>query len=222
MDDGAWLRNLTELIDPTPEEAKEGIVGHFKRGGEGWTTAGTVARGPQGLVITRLEVVPGEPGDPVGASVTSRLLRDIPVGSILDSVRQWVGTNEMLLAADEQGLGALSMVFDPPTRTADEIMAEAASSSPSPGRAALPDELMRAVSEGYIAESAPGKPRGAVKRLAAALDRPEQTVSRWVVRARKEGWLGPGAAGREGAEPGPRLIATRAAQWGAKAQPKSD
>ncbi|MCX4557965.1 hypothetical protein OHA02_17355 [Streptomyces phaeochromogenes] len=198
------LPRATTLVHPTPEEAEKGVVGHFEQNGDGWTAAGTVTRGPQGLAITRLEIIPGKPGDAVGASVTSRLLRDVPVGAILDTVRQWVAFNEAMASAGGDGV---AMVFSGPTRTADEIIAASTPAEPRPGRAALPDELMRAIAEGYIAESAPGKPRGAVKRLAEALDRPEQTVSRWVVRARKEGWLGPGAAGREGAEAGPRLVA---------------
>ncbi|WP_405597603.1 hypothetical protein OG741_13980 [Streptomyces sp. NBC_01410] len=138
--------------------------------------------------------------------MTSRLLRDIPVGEILDAARQWTAMNEIA------NTGPWAIMINPPERTADEIIAASTTSDkPSPGRAALPDELLMAVAEGYIAESAPGKPRGAVKRLAAVLKRPEETVSRWVARARKEGWLGPGAAGREGAEPGPRLAAAQAA-----------
>ncbi|MBT2391634.1 hypothetical protein J7E87_19900 [Streptomyces sp. ISL-1] len=207
----AWMHPLTSFQEPAPEEEEAGIVAHFAKGGEGWRATGTVARSSHGLVITRLVVVPGAWGEPVGASVTSRLLRDIPVGSILDEVRHWVATKEWITAADEQGVpGPVSMEFVTPSRTADQIIAASSPDKPSPGRAALPDELMQAVAEGYIAESAAGMPRGAVKRLAAALDRPEQTVSRWVVRARKEGWLGPGAAGREGAEPGIKLIAARA------------
>lgn len=200
---------VTEVHHPTPEEAKHGIVGHFVQSGDGWTAAGTVARGPQGLSIIRLEVIPGKEGDEVGPSVTSRMLRDVPVGVILDKVRLWAAMNEAVAAVSE---GGVLMSFERPSRTADEIIAASAPAEPRPGRAALPDDLMRAVAEGYIAESAPGMPRGAVKRLAEALDRPEQTVSRWVVRARKEGWLGPGSAGREGAEPGPRLVAHIAAE----------
>ncbi|ULR50601.1 helix-turn-helix domain-containing protein [Streptomyces deccanensis] len=200
---------VTDVHHPTPDEAKQGIVGHFVQSGDGWTAVGTVARGPQGLSIIRLEVIPGKVGDDVGPSVTSRMLRDIPVGALLDRVRQWAAMNEALASVSGEGV---LMGFERPSRTADEIIAAGAPTEPRPGRAALPDELMRAVAEGYIAESAPGMPRGAVKRLAEALDRPEQTVSRWVARARKEGWLGPGAAGREGAEPGPRLVAHIAAE----------
>ncbi|AWT47581.1 hypothetical protein HXP45_26800 [Streptomyces actuosus] len=56
-------------------------------------------------------------------------------------------------------------------------------------------------------ETAPGKPQGATRRLSEAYGRPEQTVRTWIARARKEGWLGPSAKGRAGAEPGPRLRA---------------
>jgi hypothetical protein len=35
----------------------------------------------------------------------------------------------------------------------------------------------------------------------------QKTMSRYVFRARQTGWLGPAVHGREGSEPGPKLIA---------------
>ncbi|WP_225840298.1 hypothetical protein [Streptomyces sp. NK08204] len=75
------------------------------------------------------------------------------------------------------------------------------------GRQALPDDLLKKVAEAYLRETAHGRPPGAVKRLAAEFDRPEETVRSWIARARSRGWLGPSRQGRRGAEPGPRLTA---------------
>ncbi|QFZ78716.1 hypothetical protein GFH48_12825 [Streptomyces fagopyri] len=57
----------------------------------------------------------------------------------------------------------------------------------------------------YWLYTGPGQPPGAVKRLAADFNRPEETIRTWVARARREGWLGPSVKGRAGAEPGPKL-----------------
>ncbi|GAA1557007.1 hypothetical protein [Streptomyces globosus] len=200
---------VTSFQEPTEAEAACGVVRKFAKGGTDWRANGDVSRGPQGLVITRLEVRPY--GD-AGASVTSRMLRDVPVGAILDDVRYHLAVEELKGTPTVGPITSTVFTGQTPTRTADEIIAASSPAKAAPGRAALPDELMQAVAEGYIAESAPGKSRGAVKRLAVALGRPEATVSSWVVKARRDGWLGPGAAGREGAEPGPRLLQANAEQ----------
>lgn len=215
-----------EINPPSPEETEAGIVARFRHESEdGWTVAGTVSRVPNGHVISHLEIWPGRPGDPPSGSVTSKLLTSIRVGAIIDAVRHWdmqmrlrsMASRMKYEPGDEHAERLLAEVFSRPLsepgsgvtiRTADEII-EAAPKESRPGRAPLPDELMRAVAEGYIAESAPGRPRGAVKRLAQQLGRPEATVARWVTRARREGWLGPGASGREIGEPGPRLLAAQ-------------
>ncbi|MFD9519310.1 hypothetical protein [Streptomyces sp. NPDC059979] len=199
-----------DIYEPSKKDKALGIVSRFVHTSTEGTTRGTVSRSDRGLVITHLDVTPATTGSQPGG-ITARLLRDIPVGRILDSARTWLAVNEMMAASAASGDdGPILMVYGGlPTRTADEIIAAHSPAQASPGRAPLPDELLREVAEGYISESAPGRPRGAVKRLAAALERPEDTVSRWVARARREGWLGPGAAGREGAEPGPKLVAAR-------------
>jgi hypothetical protein len=216
------------LSTPRHSDRQGGAVAQFRHDSdEGWTVEGTVSRGPHGHVISHLQIWPGRPGDPPGASITSRVLGSIRVGTIIDAVRYWE-MRERLRAkvadtaydpSDETMSRVVADLFTdtvrtPATgvtiRTADEILASAPPVKPQPGRAPLPDVLLRQVAEGYLAESAPGKPRGAVKRLAQQLGRPEQTVSRWVSRARKEGWLGPARPGSEGAEPGRRLLAVQA------------
>jgi transposase len=187
---------------------------------EDWQAVGYVARGPQGLVISHLEVRPTAGGD-LGLGITSRVLRAVPVSVIIagvhgmesmsvDEAAQQFGGDpekgEQLIRAVQRALEGLSYAETSTPRTADAILAAHAAAATGPGRAPLPDELLRAVAERYLAETAPEKPRGAVKRVAAALGRPEQTVSKWVARARREGWLGPGVAGKEGAVPGPRLL----------------
>lgn len=215
-----------QLAEPSPKESAAGAVAHFRHdASDGWTVAGTVSRGPNGHVISRLEVWPGRPGDPPAQSVTTRMLHDIRVGQIINAVRYWEMRSQVRDMAsrmkyqpgDERAEELLTEVSSEPMyapgskvtiKTADEIIGGAAKES-QPGRAPLPDELLYQVAEGYLAEAAPGKPRGAVKRLAQQLGRSENTVSRWVARARKDGWLGPGRQGHEGAEPGPRLVAKR-------------
>jgi transposase-like protein len=213
---------------PSKKESAAGVVARFRHDSDdGWTVAGTVSRGPNGHVISHLEVWPGRPGDAPDGSVTTRMLHDIRVGQIINAVRYWemqrkvrgMASRMKYEPGDERAERLLDEVFREPMhapgskvtiRTADEILSAGAPERAQPGRAPLPDELLRQVAEGYILENAPGKPRGAVKRLAQQLGRSENTVSRWVARARKDGWLGPGRQGHEGAEPGPRLLAARA------------
>ena len=75
------------------------------------------------------------------------------------------------------------------------------------GRQMLGDDLMRQVAEAYLREAAPGRPPGAMARIASEFGRPEETVRTWVARARARGWLGPSKKGRRSVEPGPRFTA---------------
>lgn len=155
-------------------------------GGE--TTVGDVSRGRNGLVISRLEVRPAAGS----TGVTAGLLRRIPVGAILATANvQTVGQNRAL----------------PSTQAAASERPQRRS-----GRAPLAQELLRDVAVAYVEENAPGKPTGAMKRLAERFDRPEETVRSWVTRARRDGWLGPSVRGRAGAEPGFRLRAESGAR----------
>jgi DNA-binding IclR family transcriptional regulator len=174
---------VTRATDPAQLEA--GLVAHVREHQrDGWTWTAAVTRGPNGLTVSRLEIQTDDPA----ATITSRILRSIPLGTITSAVQVWLEASE--IPALRPSLGYESAHFTrgprPDTR---------------PGRAPLTDTLLRDVAEGYLRETGPDKPRGAIKRLAEQLDRPEPTVSRWVVRARKEGWLGPATPCREGAEP---------------------
>ncbi|MFF7734599.1 hypothetical protein [Streptomyces sp. NPDC007984] len=147
-----------------------------------WRINGDVVRAEHGLKVTRIEV----DTDPDGtAEVTGTLMRQIPIGTILDYVR---GRVSATLASDLDDAPAAALAV-------------------SSGRTAMTDSFLRDVALSYLRETAPGKPQGATRRLAEAYGRPEQTIRTWIARARKEGWLGPSAKGRAGAEPGPRLRA---------------
>ncbi|MFC8408554.1 hypothetical protein ACFUG9_34065 [Streptomyces griseoincarnatus] len=147
-----------------------------------WLATGDITRGSQGLVISRLEL---QSQDPAGNGITASLLRRMQIGDILHTARA-------VTARAAQSDDAPAMEY-PPRRTR------------SGGRSALSDELLRSVAVSYLGETAPGRPAGAVKRMAKEFDRPEETVRSWIARARKAGWLGPSVKGRAGAEPGPLL-----------------
>ncbi|MEU0971331.1 hypothetical protein ABZ357_40215 [Streptomyces sp. NPDC005917] len=149
-----------------------------------WVAKGDVTRGAQGLVISRIEL---QAVDPTGNGITASLLRRVQVGDILHLARATTAR------AAQSAWSAAAMLEYPERRPR------------SGGRSALSDELLRSVAVAYLAETAPGRPAGAVKRMASEFDRPEETVRSWVARARKAGWLGPSVKGRAGAEPGPRL-----------------
>ncbi|MEU8752017.1 hypothetical protein AB0C88_16140 [Streptomyces chartreusis] len=163
----------------------EGVVATFQcrpRNDE-WSVEGDVARNAQGLVISRLELISK---DLSGNGVTGGLLRRVAVSDILHVARAHVAL-------------AVHAETDAPA------FPEVSSKPRSGGRGALSDELLRGVAVAYLAETAPGRPAGAVKRMAKEFERPEETVRSWIARARKGGWLGPSVKGRAGAEPGPRL-----------------
>ena len=175
-------------------EAEAGVVVHFAREYEGGTLRGDVSRGPTGLVITRVEVsAPAETG------VTLRLLRGTPLGEVLTAVRAHAALED----ARRQGTRAI-LGEEPVPGVLTEDATEAPQTS---GRTPMTEDLLRKVAMAYLDETGPGKDRRAIQRLAARFERPEGTVRTWVGRARKEGWLGPGAKGRMGAEPGPKLLA---------------
>lgn len=182
--------------DDTPPEAhihitapgpgdRERVVGRFLYElPDGWTVSGAVSRTWTGLAVTELTIEPRIEFDDEPGQINSKLLRRIPTGAIL-------------AAAQAAGL------------TAPEAKAPAPPAKRPSGRQPLSDELLRDVAEKYLRETAPGKPRGAITRLAEHFGKPKPMISRWVMRAREDGWLGSAVPGREGGEPGPRLLLAR-------------
>ncbi|MER7927027.1 hypothetical protein ABTY96_28375 [Streptomyces sp. NPDC096057] len=145
-----------------------------------WRIHGDVVRTDFGLKVSRIEVNT----DPAGPmEVTGTLMRQIPIGTLLDYVR---------------GRVSATLAEDLPD-------GQSAPKAVPAGRTTLTDDFLRDVAISYLRETAPGQPRGATRRLAKAYDRPEETIRTWIGRARKAGWLGPSAKGRAGAEPGPKL-----------------
>lgn len=185
-------------IFETNEDSKPDVVAHFsyEPPNESWSVFGDVMRGSRGLVLSRLEITPS----PSSSGVTAGLLRKIPVGEILASVRTKAAWEAAQKAGTRVLLGEepIAGVF----REGDETKPRRS------GRAPLTQELLRDVAVAYIEENAPGKPAGAMKRIAERFGKPEETMRNWVTRARRDGWLGPSVKGRAGAEPGPRLAGT--------------
>lgn len=184
-----------QIFEPAGD-VKRGVVAHFKHeADDGWSVFGDVTRGSQGLVISRLEITPAEES----SGVTAALLRKIPVGEIVAAVRTKAAWEAAQRAGTKviTGEEAVPGVFD----EGDSAVVRRS------GRAPLTQDLLRQVAMAYIDENAPGKPSGAMKRIADSLGKPEQTARNWVARARRDGWLGPSVKGRTGAEPGPKLRA---------------
>lgn len=148
-----------------------------------WSATGAVSRGPRGLVISRIEFLAPES---TASGITGSVLRKIQIGEILHLVRASITLASQGTAAEE----------DAP---------HGAGSARTGGRAKLSQELLRNVAVAYLAETAPGQPPGAVKRMAREFGRPEETIRSWIARSRSAGWLGPSVKGRAGAEPGPHL-----------------
>lgn len=143
------------------------------------TVTGEVARGPLGFVITHMEI-----SSPSPSGVTRELLRDVPIRDVIAAARSH--------AQQRQALPTSQSPVSVPTTS---------------GRTEMTDDLLQRVAIAYLEETAPGRERGAIQRMVDRFERPRGTVQTWIKRARKEGWLAPGAPGRMGAEPGHRLIA---------------
>lgn len=186
--------HISAIADIDAADQREGaVVATFEArptSGE-WLAKGDISRGAQGLVISRIEM---QAVDPAGNGITGSLLRRVQVGDILHVARA-------VTARAAQAAEAPAPEY-PPRRPR------------SGGRGTLSDELLRSVAVSYLAETAPGRPAGAVKRMAQEFDRPEETVRSWISRARKEGWLGPSVKGRAGAEPGPLLRSMTPEEFG--------
>lgn len=169
------------LISPPQPSDNDRVIARFaSEHPDGWKAHGAISRTWRGLAITQLEVVPWIEVDNEPGHITSSLLRQIPTGAILAAAQSAVAQPETS-----------------PTERPEKRQ---------PGRQPLSDELLLAVADGYLLETSPGRGRGAIGRLAERMGKPAPTVSRWVMRARADGWLGPAVPGREGAEPGAKYI----------------
>lgn len=176
-------------IHPGPVDAEGRATADFAYiADEGWGAVGKLVYSSSTGVAIREITISGKPfEDEDLVAITSNVLRHVPTGKILASALA-VFTNTADLPDP-----------DLPPR----------SEKRQPGRQPLSDDLLQSLAEAYLRETGPDMPRGAISRLAEAFDKPTPTISRWVMRARADGWLGPAVPGREGAEPGPRLLAKR-------------
>lgn len=184
---------------PDPDRhGSEAIAAFAYADPAGWSIEGAIARGSKGLLISRIEVLP-PPVAEAPHGITTRILQRIPVDKILAAVRAHAAYEQARKEGTRQILGQ---------EPAPGVFTDQdAKSSAVVRRNAVTDELLQRVAHAYVRETAAGQPPGALKRLADQFDRPEKTIQRWIARARQEQWLGPGAPGRVGAEPGPKLYA---------------
>lgn len=178
------------------EGAAQSVIAHFQYApDESWSIFGDLSRGPHGLVISRMEILPEE----TSSGVTAGLLRKVPIGEVLSAVRAKAAWE----SARREGTRAL-LGQEPVPGLFDE--GDEKSPGRRGGRAPMTDALLREVAMAYLRETAPGAAPGAVKRMAEHFGRPAETIRTWITRARRDGWLGPSTKGRAGAEPGARLI----------------
>lgn len=178
--------------------------------GAGLHISGTAATSPSPYRITRLEITPPDEDSGLTASV----MKHVSLGALTASLNSLLSMEraEQALAEAQRLSGATPTATASLIRRTIDYLGEVASTELEPpkrhgGREPLTDELLRDVAVTYLEETAPGKPKKPLERMAAKYDKPEETVRTWVARARKAGWLGPALRGRAGAEPGPRLLA---------------
>lgn len=133
-----------------------------------------------------------------------------PVGLVVTRVE--VRAPEGVTTSMLRGLPIDEMLRSTRARCAPQLPEPTLCAPVGPGHIRMTDDLLRDVALAYLKETAPGKDRGATRRMVERFGRPQGTVQSWIKRARKEGWLTPGPSGRMGAEPGPKLLAWRAEQ----------
>lgn len=174
-----------EVSYPAEARDNESVADYTFVAKDGWTARGMLGYSIDGgLYLQTLTI-----DTPPGTRITAKMLRDLPLTDILAGAR-----SAEIIASSIRGAQA-ALGPEKPAETG------------GPGRTPLSDDLLREVALGYLDQTAPGMGRGAVKRLAERMNVDPKTMSRYVWRARQTGWLGPAIQGREGSEPGPRLVA---------------
>lgn len=166
---------------PTAEQLLSGVIARFEHRDDKQAVIlrGTAKRGPRGITIASLELVPDND------EVTGTLLRLVSPGELLAQLRT---------------------VITPPSIPSQA--AQGSRFQRTSGRPPLTDEHLRRFALAYLEETSPGAEPGVLPRLCQRFGRPEGTIRGWVRRAREDGWLGVAVKGRAGCEPGPRLLAS--------------
>jgi hypothetical protein len=192
-------------VRPDDEVSTDAVIAVSQDGG-GWHARWVLAEQDGGLVVRSLAIEPTTRSTPP-AGITSSLLRALSPSRIAGAA-----AHTALQGFPGQDPWPTSLTVKWARReVADHQLQE--QSAPRPGRPKLADDLLREVALAYLAEVQVG--RGVLRRLGERFKRPETTIRDWVRIARREGWLGPATkSGRRGADPGPRLLAERAAEEG--------
>jgi hypothetical protein len=174
-----------EISRPPEARNNDSIADYSYIDKDGWRARGTLGYSTEGGLY--LQSLTFEP--PPGGRITAKMLRELPLTDIVAKAR----SAEIIANALHEAQA--------------EMVPEKPTGATGPGRTPLSEDLLREVALGYLDQTAPGMGRGAVKRLAERMGVDQKTMSRYVFRARQTGWLGPAIQGREGSEPGPKLIA---------------
>jgi hypothetical protein len=191
-----WQINIHPVPNPEPDPAGY-LVARFTAKADDCYATGNISRGRDGLSIARIDYTTPDSG-----GLKTRMVRDLQFNEILAHAR----------ASVEVATAGMPVAQAEP-EAAEPCCSCAGHAKPSKhgGRAPLSDDHLRSVAEAYLAATAPGAGGAVIAGLGEQFGRPAATVQHWIKRARRDGWLGPGVKGRSGAEPGPRLIAERAA-----------
>ncbi|MCU1592173.1 MAG: hypothetical protein JWP11_3429 [Frankiales bacterium] len=184
---------------------------------EDWDVTGVVERAGARLQVRSFEVVPhvlphgltdrAESVPVAPGGVTPKLLRDVPLGRLMDQVH-------VALLAETRRLASGDGEHQQHARERWSRHAPALSPEGEPlrrpGRPPLADDLLFRLSVAYIEDT---QGRGVTGRLAEQFDRPEATIRDWIRAARARGYLAAAEQGRRSAAPGPRLLDEVMKDW---------
>lgn len=188
-----------------------------------WLARWVFAEQGSGVVVRSLTIEPLGRATPTGG-VTANLLRELsPAGAVTEAA-DLESSGEPRYQITDLETGEVrevpSEMFYRWTREDAQAHGPDPASTRRPGRPSLPERMLAAVAELYLAEVRRG--RGVLKRvsdrpeLAAVAERSQdaitvENVRDWVRIARRNGWLLDDAQqGKRGGAPGPRLIEWRA------------
>lgn len=74
-----------QISAPSPADAARGVACHFNWDGGDLQATGRVSRGPQGLVVTRVEITTS-----ASTGITHGLFRQAPLGDVLRAANTWL------------------------------------------------------------------------------------------------------------------------------------
>lgn len=206
------------FVEPTTELGEPFVARFSTRWRDEWVLSGTLQLVDDRLSISSLSIDVASsvrkskrsrqrrPDEFPATGVTADLLREVPLGKLLDQARLALWAHPAYLVAQKMAEGA-AVVMTSELRQSFET----AENTPAPrkrGRPSLGDDYYRQLALQYLDLLSKHGSRDLLEKLGELQDPPRErdTMRDHVRRATLLGFLGPATPGRGGRSPGPRLL----------------